>query len=995
MDQDLSDTGQFENSDTSTHIEGAAGPWELLLIRLYYREGKSQQLGVNQFFLLDNPNTVWLVYAGEVDLFYLEVADGQPVGYRSHLFRAQQGDMLFGQDLTHSNLGILVSNLNQAEVVKLDRQRLEKYIHDPDFTPFIVRFVNQWVRNVSHGLSQLESSPKLYTRLQDGVQITLQPHEVARPRRRVTWVNIDTGRVRFLGKPEVLIAPRDDLLPVSRYTWITAEEESQVEAISTLDTLTDVDGPWQALDGFHTFFVVYLQHLRSQSERLEREQIAARTVADQAQLESTLHDIATTLTHEGETPFILDETEDALLQAAKLVGNASGIIVQTPKEGSFTRGNRNRILDIAAASKVRTRQVALRGEWWKKDAGPIVAYRYEGRTPVALLPSSVNSYELIDPVTGVRQAVDQDVAQTLYYFGHTFYRPFPNHPLKLGDLVTFGLQGVRRDLWLVLLIGVVVGLLQVITPVVSGLIFDLYIPRGDQAQLLRVGGILVGITIASTLFQLALLFSFLRIESKLDASILAGVWDRLLNLPIQFFRQYTAGDLGNRAMSLRIIRQNLSESVTNAILLGMFSVFNLLLLFYYSIPLGLAALVLVLIASGVTGLIGYWQVMELRTATKLRGKISGLILQFINGIAKFRVAGVENRVFSVWAERFSELRRSMYRARIIQNRLLVFTQMYPIIALMVIFALIAFSSSITLTVGDFLAFNLAFTQFLTAGLNLSIAFIILLAMVPIYERMVPILEAAAEIEDNKYPPGELRGLIEVNHVSFRYDAEGPLVLDDVSFRINPGEFVAIVGSSGSGKSTLFRLMLGFEKVSSGSILYDGQELSELDIRAVRQQIGVVLQNSQVMSGSDIFTNIIGANQLTMDDAWEAAEMAGFADDVRQMPMEMYTVVSEGGSTLSGGQRQRLMIARAIVTKPRIVFFDEATSALDNKTQAIVSESLERLDATRIVIAHRLSTIMNADRILVLNKGVLVEQGKYDELIKQKGVFSDLARRQIV
>jgi ATP-binding cassette subfamily C protein len=298
-----------------------------------------------------------------------------------------------------------------------------------------------------------------------------------------------------------------------------------------------------------------------------------------------------------------------------------------------------------------------------------------------------------------------------------------------------------------------------------------------------------------------------------------------------------------------------------------------------------------------------------------------------------------------------------------------------------------------LSTGAFLAFMAAFVQFSTGALELSSALISVLAVIPLYERAKPILTSLPEVVTTQTAPPELTGNIDIHHMSFRYRDEGPLVLRDLSLGIASGQFVALVGPSGSGKSTLFRLLLGFETPRSGAIYYDGQDLTDLDVQSVRRQIGVILQNSRLMTGS-IFRNIVGDGTLTIDDAWEAARQAGLEEDLKTMPMGMHTVVSEGGGGLSGGQRQRLLIASAIVRKPRVLLFDEATSALDNRTQAIVSQSLKALNATRVVIAHRLSTVMHADRICVLDKGSLVESGSYDELMAQGGLFTQLAKRQL-
>jgi ATP-binding cassette subfamily C protein len=377
----------------------------------------------------------------------------------------------------------------------------------------------------------------------------------------------------------------------------------------------------------------------------------------------------------------------------------------------------------------------------------------------------------------------------------------------------------------------------------------------------------------------------------------------------------------------------------------------------------------------------------------LQGKISGQVLQFITGITKLRVAAAEVHAFAVWARNFSEQKRLDLATGRVYNGVAVFNEVYPILTTICLFAAMAYWARGDMTTGKFLAFNAAFTTFLYATLDVSAALISMLHVVPVYERAKPILATLPEVTEAKADPGELQGRIELSHVSFRYKADGPPILRDLSLQISPGQFVAIVGPSGSGKSTLLRLLLGFETPEAGTIYYDGMDLAGLDVQAVRRQIGVVLQSGKLMPG-DIYENIVGSSLLTLDDAWEAAEKAGLADDVNDMPMGMHTVLGEGATTLSGGQRQRLMIARAIVAKPRILIFDEATSALDNRTQAIVSRSLEELQATRIVIAHRLSTIIHADRIFVIQAGRLVQSGNYEELMQQEGPFAELAKRQL-
>ena len=392
-------------------------------------------------------------------------------------------------------------------------------------------------------------------------------------------------------------------------------------------------------------------------------------------------------------------------------------------------------------------------------------------------------------------------------------------------------------------------------------------------------------------------------------------------------------------MGISQIREALKGSALSSILTGIFSITSCALMFYYSWRLALISAALVFGSSLVLTFCGWLQVRILRDVSELGGRIAGMTLQFIDGIAKFRLAGAEARAFAVWASEFAKQRILQMRARKMSNLVSVLNSAFPALAYMVIFysatALMKTSGSPILTTGEFLAFMVAFVQFSTGALNLSSALISVLNVIPIYERSKPILTALPEVAATQTAPPELSGNIDIHHVSFRYRPDGLWVLRDLSLGIPAGQFLALVGPSGSGKSTLFRLLLGFETPGSGAVYCDGQDFAELDVQAVRRQIGVVLQNARLMTGS-IFRNIVGNGNLTLDDAWEVARLAGREEDLKTMPMGMHTVVGKGGGGLSGGQRRRLLIARAIVHKPRILIFDEATSALDNRTQAVVS-----------------------------------------------------------
>jgi ATP-binding cassette subfamily C protein len=447
-------------------------------------------------------------------------------------------------------------------------------------------------------------------------------------------------------------------------------------------------------------------------------------------------------------------------------------------------------------------------------------------------------------------------------------------------------------------------------------------------------------------------------------------------------------------MGISQIRDILSGMAINTIISGIFSIFYFGLLFYYNVKLALICTGIVVVVMSISLICGFLQLRYERELIDINNELSGRVFGLLSGVSKLKMAGAEKRAFYHWTKIFSKARRLSYQKEHLGNKLEVFNSTVSVIASMIIFFALIRLTDTKLAAGMFIAFNSAFGSFLSAMLEISGVILQANILVPLYERTKPILETLPEYDEDKADPGDLLGNIEIGHVNFRYDKEGPLILNDVSIRIRAGEYVALVGPSGSGKSTLFRILLGFEKPEAGQVYYDGWDLEKVDIRLVRQQLGVVLQGGQLMSGS-IYENIVGAQPgLTLDDAWEAARRAGMAEDIESMPMGMHTVVTEGGGTLSGGQRQRLMIARAMITNPQIIYFDEATSALDNKTQEIVSESLGRLKATRIVIAHRLSTIVNCDRIIVLDKGQVVEEGSYQELLAKGGFFTNMAQRQL-
>ena len=713
------------------------------------------------------------------------------------------------------------------------------------------------------------------------------------------------------------------------------------------------------------------------------------------QLHDTLSEFVRVIHPKTQKVLFEDVTVDPVYFAFKLVCEASKIKVVSIDKLSEKKAENLDADFLARMSQINCREVILTDGWWKQDNGPILAYFEEDGRPAALIPKGPSAYIVHDVVNKKQMKATETVSLLLKPQAVMFYRPFPAKKMGIVDLMKFAMEGVwQRDAGTVLAIALIGALIGLIVPKVTQQIFDVYIPGGEVSQLTQVGFLLVGFLIGKSMFELCRGLSMLRLEGKMETSVQSAVWDRLLALPVGFFKNYTAGELAMRTFGISQIRQMISGAMSSTILTGVFSVLYLFQVFKYGKKLGVYAIVMILVLMAVSYVFGKAQMKFERQFLENTNKTSGLVLQLFNAVAKFRVAGAENRAFRQWADLFIQSRKINYRKETITTIIKTITTLATLVFNLV-FYVIMVKKEIDLEPGQFIAFNTAFGALAGGMISVINTVIQINSIKPMYEMSKPILETLPEYDDLQDDPGELQGHIKVSGVSFRYEADGLLILKNVSLEIRPGEYVAIVGPSGSGKSTLFRMLLGFETPEAGQVYYDNKDIATVNVKEVRRQLGVVMQNAQLMSG-DIFSNIIGANtRLTMDDAMRAVKMAGMEDDLQQMPMGLHTVVSEGATTLSGGQRQRLLIARAIVNNPKILYFDEATSALDNKTQKVVQESLDGMNSTRIVIAHRLSTVINCDRIIVIDKGEITEEGTYAELMAKGGTFYQMAQRQLV
>lgn len=640
---------------------------------------------------------------------------------------------------------------------------------------------------------------------------------------------------------------------------------------------------------------------------------------------------------------------------------------------------------------IMRRTVKLEGKWYRDAVGAMLGVLKESGRVVALLPSGLSGYSYYDYDTGRKRKINRRNVHLFEEEAIAFYKPFPLKKMSIPSLAKYIVHALSAaDLVMIALVTLALSLVGMITPMLNKLLFGRVLMSGSVRLLASIAVFSVCVSISTLLITAVKNMITARIETKLNISVEAATMMRVMSLPADFFKQYSSGELSSRASQVGVLCRMLVSTVLSTGLTSLFSLIYISQIFAYAPTLVVPALIIILVTVVFT-IVSSLVEMNLSTQQmEISGKESGMIYSFITGIQKIRLAGAEKRAFARWGNLYAKSADLEYGPPAFIELNSVISLAISLVGTIVMYVLAVESG---ISVADYYAFSTAYGM--VSGAFMSLAGIALTAaqIKPILTMVKPFFDAVPEVSDGKQVLTRLSGGIELNNVSFGYSENMPLVIDDLSLKIRPGQYVAIVGKTGCGKSTLMRLLLGFEHPKKGAIYYDGKDLEKIELRSLRRRIGVVMQNGKLFQG-DIYSNIvISAPWLSRQDAWEAAELAGIADDIRSMPMGMDTMISEGAGGISGGQRQRLMIARAIAPKPKILMFDEATSALDNITQKKISESLDSLKCTRIVIAHRLSTIKQCDRIIVLDKGKIIEDGKYDELIEKNGFFAELVSRQ--
>ncbi|MFJ6527496.1 NHLP bacteriocin export ABC transporter permease/ATPase subunit [Streptomyces longwoodensis] len=906
---------------------------------------------------LEGPQVLWLVASGALDLF---AVDARLEGHWHHLGRLEAGSLLLGP-VTGAEHTLVARPLRDCVVHRIGLREL----YQPAQT-------QTWAYDAYGNPPYVppESSPLEYALALGagrGLSVLFQaPMGAERPAHTtdddVFWMQVPPGSVRY-GALYGAEAAADLLMDPAVWQGMV---EQQYRLLTTLDR--------------------WIEQLERTHETRTAEGIKAGE-AVRAQADRTL--LAAIGGPAGKRATAADA--DATYAACKLVADAAGIALAAPERTGAGGDRLDPVERIALASRVRTRAVRLDGRWWRDDVGPLVGHRALSGAPVALLWRR-GGYVAVHPTTGRETPVEKANAPEFEPRAVMFYRPLPDRAPSPLRLLRFSMRGTGGDLANLLLSGLVTVAIGALVPLATGRVLGAYVPRAQEGPIVRVCLTVMVAGVVAAAFMLLQNLTILRLEGRVEATLQPAVWDRLLRLPTRFFAERSTGELASAAMGVSAIRRllaGLGPSVVQASTVG---AVNLGLLLWFSVPLALAAVGMLVVVAGVFLGLGLWQVRWQRRLVVLTNKLNNQAFQTLRGLPKLRVAAAENYAYAAWAAQFARSRELQQRLGRIKNLNAVLGAVYLPLCSLLMFMLLAGPARGALSAADFLTFTTSMTMLLTSVTSLTGAFVAAVAALPLFEEIRPVLEATPEVRSGSTRPGPLSGAVEARRLSFRYADDGPLVLDDVSFEARPGEFVAVVGPSGCGKSTLLRLLIGFDRPVSGSVLYDGQDLAALDQSAVRRQCGVVLQHAQPFTGS-IMDVICGTGAYTPEEVMAAAELAGLAEDIRRMPMGLHTLVSGSGS-VSGGQRQRLMIAQALIRRPRILFFDEATSALDNETQRTVIDSTRKLDATRVVIAHRLSTVLDADRVVVMENGKVVQQGTPAELLADpRGRLHELVRRQ--
>ncbi|MCY3598748.1 MAG: ATP-binding cassette domain-containing protein [Gemmatimonadetes bacterium] len=981
------------------------GPDDRTLARIAAESGTAVPCASNLPVDLGDPDFAWFIESGTVDLFLIERQEGVDQSAPQHVLRAGAGRLLPGvapqDDVTSLGLiakglpGTVLRRLPASGLVAIRRAELAEQ-------------VDAWLLDISAMLARdVTHLPRMDAFVESGEAPQTRSGTLG-ARRGVVWV---TGLPPAAGLFMGLVDPAESetapdgagrALPLTPATWLTLTHDVRVST-ATSGELAEHQRLLPALDAFNRV-AFSLERLNRQLAVVDQANLArARVLSRRSDEEHARRRLFDLYGHPSEET---EEVEDSgLHEVLKAIGRHAGIAFRRlpdplgeegpplEEEGSTPD---DRLVRILNASGVRGRKVRLAAEdrWWVGDSGAMLAFRAEDGRPVALLPGGFGNYREFDPLSGGKRRVTAASAASLRPDAWVFYPSLEPGAAGWRDLWKVARKGMGADLARFVAAGLLGGSMMLLPAVAMGLVADEVIPAGDAGLLYGISAALVAFGLVRALLHVLQGMTLMRLEGRAASRLEAAFWDRLLQLPSSVLQRYPASDLAMRGMTFQNARDAVQGVIGNGVLSILFLSPALLLIAFRDARLGGLTAAFGLLSLFATVALGMRQIPSHSRRLRAVRRLSSRLFQLINGIPQLRVDGAEGSGFAAWAREYREQKRAELELGALETHLRAFGAALPLLAAALVILFVTLSGPDSIGAGEFIAVFVLFLLYQRAVIRLGESFGVLAAVVPAWNQMRPLLAETPETRAEGEFPEHLGGEVVFDRVSFRREADGPLILDEVSITARTGEFVAIAGASGAGKSTLLRLALGLEEPSSGSVYYDGRDLQQLDLKEVRRQIGVVPQGVR-LHPQDLWDNIVGDHEgATAEEAWQAARLAAIDREIATMPMGMLTQVGAGAAVTSGGESQRIRLAHALIRNPRILMLDEATNWLDNETQARVLANLAGLTSTRIVVAHRVSTLRQADRIYVLDKGRIAQEGSFAELAETPGVFRDLVRRQV-
>ncbi|WP_439595920.1 ATP-binding cassette domain-containing protein [Falsiroseomonas sp.] len=927
---------------------------------------------------LDDPGQRWLVTAGSVALFATRPPRAPATeGPRRYIGTVAAGGMLCGLGIDDAGATLIAIGTAETQIAPLD---LPSLTEAPDGESRLAAATTAWCRALAEGLARpMAPRPRTDVAVSAALgTVATAPGVTIAARGTPIWVRLPPGSWLLLGLEAVA-----GLVPLPAEAWLTGSGGT-IEAVPA--TAAMADPAWQAgLDVFNTAGLAALSSALALDAADELNRLALRRERDEEAGAEQRSAFAAILGNAPEVQAAADG--DPLMPVFRIVASHLGVRAKRPIR--VRRADIDAVPtleELARASGLRLRPAHLPDGWWGDDHGPLFS-KLEGVGPVALLPHR-RGYRLHSAANLAGIRVDQALAQRISREALAPLIPLPRKPLGLMDLIGSGMRGSGADvsaIFITMLIGAALG--QAV-PMATGVAFSLLIPGGHLGELAQLGLALVLVAAVGWMVKLGSEIARQRIEAQAGPALHAAIWDRVMRLPMATLNRQTVGETSSRAISAISLAMQL-RAYGFVIISAVATILSSCVLMVLAQPMAAAvAIGMLVLQLAAANLAGWLQARAFATGEALSGLADAMVFQIVSGLVKLRLAGAEARAQTVWAGRFAEMRRRLAAARQISNGYDAFAAGFTVLSTAAAFLIIAMMQRVEAgepppSLSSVMTFIAAYGLMVASGTQLAKTVFALWFLMPTRKFAQPLLDALPEPDTGKVDPGRLSGAIELSNLAFRYGPSEAWVFAGLSLRIEAGEYVAIVGRSGAGKSTLVRLLLGLEEPSNGAIYMDGHDIRGLDLAVLRQQVATVLQSGRVPPGS-LRDAVRGLAQASEAEIWKALDQAALAADIRAMPMGLETMLTDASRVLSGGQVQRLLLARALLQKPAVLILDEATSALDNVTQRATMRAIRTMPATRIVIAHRLSTIRNADRIIVLDGGRIVESGSFDQLIQRKG-----------